>query len=163
MSNDYDKVISELQELIDDKPPTIYLALPLSDISQMHKLPPNSELHIPDIITGSWFWAGDLLKCHRAISRGAELDTRTAKHWGEVACPECLSDHTCSVTLPAGYAILYCIDCGLQWQAYMAWCPSCGGFLHGNEREVMCNQCNQTWETGIAKEANENNDLMVEL
>ncbi len=161
--NDYDKVIADLQELIDDKPPTVYIALPLSDISSMRSLPSNSEVHIPDVLSGSWYWAGDLLKCIRAIGRGQELETIHATDWNKQDCPECLGNHTCEVKMPAGYAVHYCIDCGLQWQYYMAWCPSCGGFLHGDDDEVKCDKCNQTWSTELAKSANETGDLMVEL
>ncbi len=160
--NDYDKAIADLQELIDDKPPQVYIALPLSDMSSMRSLPDNSEVHIPEFISGSWWWAGDLLKCHRKIGSG-QLNTVHAKNWNQLTCPDCLSEHTCEVTMPAGYAVQYCSECGLQWQAYMAWCPECGGFLHGDDVSVVCDKCNQSWDTDIAKSANERNDILIEL
>lgn len=159
--SDYDEAIRSLQELIDDKPPEVYIALPLSNLRSMRKLPADTEVIIPAYIPGSWFWADDLLKCCRRLYQG-ELSTHGAKYWGRYSCPDCLSSHTCQVALPHGYSVRYCMDCGLQWQVYMAWCPACGGFLHGDSITVTCDKCQQEWDTSLAKSANESNDILIE-
>lgn len=141
-----------------------YIALPLSDISSIYDLPPDAEVRIPEFIPGSWEWSGPWLSCSRAIDRGG-LSAINGKDWNKNVCPECYSNSTCYLVLER-HAVLYCLDCQLQWLNYTAWCPTCGGFLWNkecNEGEVACIDCKQVWSVDIAKRANELGDIMVGL
>jgi len=165
MTNNYDKAIQELQDIIDDKPSIIYTALPLSDMGSIRSLPPSAEFHIPDFISSSWYWAGPWLKCLRALAREQDIPTVKATEWNKRDCPECMSSRTCRVQL-SGYSPYYCPDCGLEWLSYPAWCPSCGGIVWKKdciEGEVICTQCNEHWAVDIVKSANKSGDILVEL
>jgi len=165
INSSYDKTIQELQDIVDDEPPEVRIALPLSDIGSIRNLPATTEVYIPSFIQGSWYWADPWLKCLRAIARKQDISTVEATDWNRCDCPECQSSRTCRVRLP-NYSSYYCPDCGLEWLPYPAWCPSCGGVVWKKdciEDEVICTGCDEHWAVDIVKSANESGDIIVDL
>jgi len=176
MPDDYDKVLAELQELIDDKPPPIYTVMPFSDLSKAkRKGIPLSSLYLPPFIPGSWEDETSFLTCRRHITNYRRDATR-GTHWQELSCPVCDSNATCRVETLDSF-VAYCTACHCSWRRYLAWCPTCGrdmwwekehnllpgGKIYLPHIQLHCSACHESWDVEVVKSVNETNDIWIEL